>query len=303
MRKEATRAVWISTRLEQFFQDLRFGLRILTRSSGVSATAIVLIALVIGGNTTVFSIAHGILRKPTPGVHADDLATVSWVTADGNVQTFNSYPAYRHFLEHSTTVRPLAAVDFAAAHPDGGQRQLCRQSDARFAELLRHAWRESRSRAGASTRTTCGSTAPRSLVIAHHVWQNTFNGAADVVGRTVSLNGRPATVVGVAEPRFRGAWLAELAQVGCRSRRMRSWLQPNHPSDAVSMIGRRAPGTSLAEAQAEMTTLWSSAAARAAGAQPEAESEARALLGNRGGDSVVAANGDRMFAILSDVTR
>ena len=87
--KEETRAVWVSTRLEQFFQDLRFGLRILTKSSAISATAIVLIALVIGGNTTVFSIAHGILRKPAPGVHADDLATVSWVSADGSIQSHN----------------------------------------------------------------------------------------------------------------------------------------------------------------------------------------------------------------------
>ena len=93
-------------------QDLRFGVRILTKSPAISATAVALIALVIGGNTTVFTIAHGILRKPTPGVHADGLTTVSWVTADGNVQTHNSYRAYLHFLEHSTTVRPLAAIDF-----------------------------------------------------------------------------------------------------------------------------------------------------------------------------------------------
>src|SRR3954462_3139538 len=110
--KEETRAVWVSTRLEQFLQDLRFGFRILTKSPAVSATAVVLIALVIGGNTTVFSIAHGILRKPTPGVHADDLAVVSWVNADGNPQAHNSYRAYLYFLEHSATIRPLAAIDF-----------------------------------------------------------------------------------------------------------------------------------------------------------------------------------------------
>src|SRR5215210_4876543 len=92
--KEETRAVWVSTRLEQVLQDVRFGFRILTKSPAVSATAIALIALVIGGNTTVFSIAHGILRKPTPGVHAGDLATVSWVNADGDVQAHNSYQAY-----------------------------------------------------------------------------------------------------------------------------------------------------------------------------------------------------------------
>ena len=71
------------------------------------------------------------------------------------------------------------------------------------------------------------------VVIGYHVWQNTFHGAEDVVGRTVSLNGRPATVVGVAEPHFRGAWLAELADVWVPLAPERSWLQPNHPSDAV----------------------------------------------------------------------
>src|SRR4051812_38327256 len=110
--KEETRAVWVSTRLEQVLQDFRFGFRILTKSPAVSATAIALIALVIGGNTTVFSIAHGILRKPTPGVHADGLTTVSWVTTEGSPQAHNSYRAYLYLLEHSVTLRPLAAVDF-----------------------------------------------------------------------------------------------------------------------------------------------------------------------------------------------
>jgi predicted permease len=140
------------------------------------------------------------------------------------------------------------------------------------------------------------------LVIGYHLWQNTFHGADDVVGRTVSLNGRPATVVGVAEPYFRGAWLAELADVWAPLAPERTWLQPNHPSDAVSMIGRRSPGTSLAEAQAELTTLW----AQLQRAQPELNQKLKVKLvpysATAGGDSVVATNGDRMLAIFSVVT-
>ncbi len=299
--KEETRAVWVSTRLEQFLQDLRFGFRILTKSPAISLTAIVLIALVIGGNTTVFSIAHGILRKPTPGVHAGDLTTVSWVTADGNVQTHNSYRAYLHFLEHSATVRPLAAVDF--------QRLTLTQDNGSFAvkatlvspnyfETLRAYLVKGRT-FNANDARLGGSAV---LVIGHHVWQNTFHGADDVVGRTVSLNGRPATVVGVAEPHFRGAWLAELADVWVPLAPERPWLQPNHPSDAVSMIGRRSPGTSLAEAQAELTTLWTQLQRM----QPELNQKLKVRLvpysATAGGDSVVARNGDRMLAIFSVVT-
>src|SRR5688572_9694358 len=73
LAKETTRAVWVSTALEQLVQDLRMGGRILTRSPAISAAAISLVALVIGGNTTVFTIAHGILSKPSPGVHASRL--------------------------------------------------------------------------------------------------------------------------------------------------------------------------------------------------------------------------------------
>jgi hypothetical protein len=66
--KEDARAVWSWTALEQLLVDVRTGARILTRSPGVSVTAVVLIALVIGGNTTIFSIVHGLLTKPAPGI-------------------------------------------------------------------------------------------------------------------------------------------------------------------------------------------------------------------------------------------
>jgi hypothetical protein len=105
--------VRISTGVEQFLSDLRYGCRILTKSPAVSATAVALIALVIGGNTTVFSIAHGILTKPSQGVHAPRLATVSWVEPNGDVHTHAGYDVFEHFQEHSTAFRHIAAFDFA----------------------------------------------------------------------------------------------------------------------------------------------------------------------------------------------
>jgi predicted permease len=299
--KEETRAVWVSTRLEQLLQDLRFGFRILTKSPAISATAIVLIALVVGGNTTVFSIAHGILRKPTPGIHADDLATVSWVTADGAPQSANSYRAYLYFLEHSATLRPLAAVDF--------QRLTLTQENGSFAvkatlvspnyfETLRAHLVKGRAFNENDARLDSSGV----VVIGYHLWQNTFHGTEDVIGRTVRLNGQPAIVIGVAEPHFRGAWLAELADVWVPLAPERTALQTSHPSDAVSMIGRRAPGSSLAEAQAELTALWG----QLQRADPQMNQKLRVSLvpysATAGGDSVVAAYGNRMLAIFSVVT-
>ena len=111
LAKENTRAVWVSTTLEQLLQDLRIGCRILTKSPAVSATAVILIALVIGGNTTVFSIAHGIIAKPARGVHATGLTTISWVAENGDIETHAGYPVFAHFQEQSTALQ-IAAVDF-----------------------------------------------------------------------------------------------------------------------------------------------------------------------------------------------
>ena len=144
LAKEETRAVWVSTRLEQCLQDLRFGCRILTRSPGVSLTATILIALVIGGNTTVFSIAHGVLAKPSAGVHAPRLATVSWVAENGDIETHQPYQVYTHFLRAQHRLSTDRRIRLCAPDDDARQRQLCRPRGNRLAELLRHTRRSPR---------------------------------------------------------------------------------------------------------------------------------------------------------------
>lgn len=301
--KEETRAVWVSTRLEQCLQDLRFGFRILTRFPGISATAIVLIALVIGGNTTVFSIAHGILRKPMPGVHARDLTTVSWVTAEGGVQAHNSYEAYRYFQQHSVTLRPLAAVDFqrlTLAADAGTFAVRATLVSSNYFETLDARVVKGRPFNAADARLDSSGVA---VVIAHHLWQNMFGGTNEIVGRRVSLNGRPATVIGVAEPDFRGAWMTERADAWVPlAASDRSWLQPNHLSDSVVMIGRRSPGASSAAAQAELTALWRQLQEADSRVNQKLAVQVTPYSATAGGDSIVAVHGNRMLAIFSIVT-
>ena len=228
--------------------------------------------------------------------------TVSWATADGNVQAHNSYHAYLHFLEHCATVRPLAAVDFqrlTLTHDNGSFAVKATLVSPNYFDTLRARLVKGRPFNADDARLDSSGV----VVIAHHVWQNTFHGADDIVGRAVTLNGHPATVIGVAEPRFRGAWLAELADVWVPlAPEGRKWLQSLHPSDAVSMIGRRSQGASLAEAEAELTTLWT----RLQGADPQMNQKLKLRLvpysATAGGDSLVAAYGDRMLAIFSVVT-
>ena len=105
--KEDTRAVWTRVGLEQLLQDLRFGARILTKSPGLSATAAILIALVIGINTTIFSMVNSTVRRPAPGVTADDLVRVA--IADQPGIPFFSVPDYLEYRKQTKTLRALTA--------------------------------------------------------------------------------------------------------------------------------------------------------------------------------------------------
>jgi predicted permease len=301
--KESTRAVWISTRIEQLFQDLRFGGRILTKSPALSATAVILVALVIGGNTTIFSIAHGILRKPAPGVHAKGLLTVSWVEESGQIETHNSYRVFSHFIAQSTTLQPIAAFDFqriTLTHDNGSDAVRAGIVSANYFETLGVRLVKGRS---FTAQEAAHGTSGLVVVIAHHLWQNAFQGSDDIVGRSTTLNGQPATIVGVADPEFRGGWFAELADlwvplVG----ELRDRLQPNRAGVAVAMFGRLRPGASPEQAHAELTGLWT----QLQHADPQMNQKLRLRLvpysATAGGNSLVATRGNQILAIFAVVT-
>ena len=302
LAKENTRAVWVSTRFEQVVQDLRIGSRILTKAPAVSATAVILIALVIGGNTTVFSIAHGIISKPAPGVHAIGLTTLSWVAENGDIETHAEHRVFAHFQQQSTTLQ-IAAVDFqrvTLTHDNGSYAARIGIVSPNYFDTLGIRLVHGRSfTADEAERGTSGLV----VVIGHHVWQNAFGGTPNIVGQKVAVNGQPATVVGVVDPEFRGAWLAEMGDLWVPlAGEFRQWLQPNRSGVAVAMFGRRAPGVSLASAQSELTTIW----AQLQRAHPELNQKLRVRLvpysATAGGNSIISTQGTRMLAIFSVVT-
>src|SRR5215213_7612040 len=210
----------MNIRFEQLLQDLRFGCRILTKSPAISATAVALIALVIGGNTTVFTIAHSVLSKPAPGVHAGRLATVSWLAENGDIETHASYAVYEQFLEHGTAFRPVAAFDFARvtmSQEDGAFAMRAALVSPNYFDTLGVRLVKGRTFTADEARGSSGLP----VVVAHHVWQNSFRGAnfAEFAELWVPIND------------------------GTRSR-----LQPNRSSTDVAMIGQRSDGASLTEA-------------------------------------------------------
>jgi predicted permease len=302
LAKEETRAVWVATWIEQLLQDLRFGGRILTKSPGVSLTATALIALVIGGNTTVFSIAHSVLSKPSVGVHAPRLTTVSWVAENGDINTHAERPVYTYLLGHSTAFNPIAAFDFdrlTLTLDSGSYAVRAGVISPNYFETFGVRVIKGR---GFGPDAAGADDTGLPIVVSHHVWQNWFGGSDAIVGQSVTVNGQPATVVGVAEEGFRGALFVEFADVWVPfTDDVRGRLRLSREGDVV-MIGQRQADASLSEAQAEVATLW----AQWQRAHPEVNQTVKVRLvpysATAGGNSLVATRGNRMLAIFSVVT-
>jgi predicted permease len=131
------------------------------------------------------------------------------------------------------------------------------------------------------------------LVISHGVWENYFQSADDIVGKAVTLSGRPVTIVGVTAPGFHGATLAESADV---------WAPIQRVPDELVFRGRLAPGTSIDQAREELSALW----ARLQKAHPELDQRSRFVLVpysvNAGTGNLIDHRSGQFLAVFSVVT-
>jgi predicted permease len=237
--------------------DLRYALRALRRSPGFTAVAVLTLALGIGANATIFGLIDRVLLTPLPGIPEPD--RVVEVASRGV-----SHPAYRDFREDAQYLTGLAGYrNRTFSVGDGTRTELATTLivSGNYFDVL-----GARPALGRLlTDADDAPDAPAVAVVSHGYWQRALGGDPGVVGRTLTVNDRPVTVVGVAEPEVRGTrvlyapdlWVpmaswpllapGGLARFGLDQRTW-SW---------ITMVGRLAPGASLAQAE---TALNASAA-------------------------------------------
>ena len=259
--KEDTRSVWNWTSLEQLLRDLRSGASILWRSPALSITAICLMALVVGGNTAIYSIIHALLSRPAPGVEAKQLAILADISEGWN----NDYHKFANYTEYAAQTQTLHHVIAAAPErftlttADGGSALTGAAVTTNFFSGLGVRFEKGRMFIDADeTLDPSGLVA----VIGHRIWQERFQGADDVVGRPITINGHRATIVGVAPPRFRGPTLGYPEDVWVPAKsyfritgRERELTDRTDGAIGVVILGQLKPGVSIDEARAELATI------------------------------------------------
>ena len=231
--------------LEVFLQDLRFGARMLWKNPGFTATAVVTLALGIGVNTTIFSIAEAFL------VHPLALPLLDRVVAVTNGQKRPVAPAdyfdwksQSHSFEHISAYR---SGDMNLTGTGEPERVYGAAVSADFFATL--SVEPSLGRAFSSGEDERGRD--QVVVLSHGLWQRHFGADAAVLGKSVGIDGRPFTVIGVTDksvefPVPTDLWIP-LA------------LTPMEKIDrggtSLHVVAQLKPGASLSQAQAEMALL------------------------------------------------
>ena len=188
-------------------QDLRFAARMLVKSPGTTLAVVVSLALAIGANTTTFTWASAVFVEPLPGVpDVDRLLVVHQTDPNQGVVSF-SYPDYRDFRDRAQTLSLATTRQvLASLGRDGASERIYAQLvSGNFFEVLEVRPALGRSFAPDEDRTPGERPV---VVLSHALWQRSFGSDPGIVGRTIQLNARPFTVIGVAPKGFHGSMLA-----------------------------------------------------------------------------------------------
>jgi predicted permease len=252
---------------DTLLRDVRLAARSWRRSPGLAAAAVVTLGLALGANTALFGLFDAVLLRPLPGVgHAGRLVNVHRRMADGTSFLGFSHPDYLDLRQRTRALDGLAAFNGRGASLGDGQGapelvgiQLV--SGNYFAVL---GVRPLQGRVLSDADDGAPGASPVA-VISHALWQRRFGGDPSVVGRTVRLNGYPFTVVGVGPEGFSGHFIGFPFEVWVPLA-MAARAAPGEDlgwrdSDWLELVGRLAPGRTLAQAQADLAAAMATLAA------------------------------------------
>jgi len=255
--KEECRDAWGIGFVENLMRDLRHATRMLRRTPLFTVTAISLLALGIGANTTVFTFVENILLRSLPVRDPQQLVVLNW-----GEMTNMSYPNYVDFRDRNTVFSNLAAYRFNPVSMGVQGRESSRvwgyEASGNYFGTL--GVQPLLGRFFGPTEDDKPGANPV-VVISHRYWTSRFNADPGVIGRAVKINGYPFIIIGVAPPSFSGTELIVAGDYWVPMS-MESHIEPGnddwiHSRGAQNIwtMGRLKPGVSGAQAAANLDQI------------------------------------------------
>ncbi|MGB7281630.1 MAG: ABC transporter permease [Candidatus Acidiferrum sp.] len=249
--KEQTREVWTHVWLEQLLQDTRFGLRMLRKSPGFTAIAILTLALGIGASTSIFSVVNEVLLGALPYKDPSRLAMI-WNTNSrrGVNETPVSPGDFFEWKQRNTAFQDIAASydNEVTLTGTGNPRLLIGYSfSANYFTILDVAPELGRTFGPQEDQPG----AAKVVVLSDKLWRATFHADPQILGKPITLDGAPYSVIGIMPPRFDYPTGVQLWMPIALSDSATSDYQHHY----IRVMARLKPGVSVAQAQAQMTAL------------------------------------------------
>ncbi len=243
-------------------QDIRFGVRTLLRSPSYTSTAVLILALGIGANTTMFSVIDGVLLEPLPFRAGGELVLIQQAATRSNVEDAAvSIPELFDYRARLTSIRDLVeyhSMSFTLLNQGEPDRVDTGVVSANFFRML--GINPLVGRTFVDDDDDLGSQAV--LVLSHGYWREKFGGDPAVVGRVLEMNNRPHTVVGVlpAYPQYPRDNDVYMPTSACpfRSAAEENLPQGHRSFAALRVFGRLTPGGTVTQATSEVATIASS---------------------------------------------
>jgi predicted permease len=265
--EDVTRQQWGWVWLEEFLQDLRYGARSLRKNRSFTAVAVLTLALGIGANTSLFSVVNAVLLNPLPYPHPEQLVTLH--ESKPNFENGSiSYPNFRDWQKENHTFSGMAisrSTSFTLTGQGEAEQLRARYISSDFFSVL--GVKPVIGRTFAPGEDEIGA-APIAIISAG-LWKRKFGGSPDVLGKTLTLDGKDYTIVGVTPEAFdlylQSAWLRQVyVPIG-------QWQLPLLPHRDAGLgihgVGRLKLGVTIEQARADMESVSRGLAA----AYPEAD--------------------------------
>ncbi len=256
--------------LDDFRQDLRFTIRALRHSPGFASVAILTLALGIGMTTAVFSVFNAVVLRPVAYPDPDRLVWLSTVDADGEpgIVTAPDFVDWREQAESFDSMVAYGSGDFTLASAEGATR-------VRHAGVTEDFWRLTGAQPASGRLPRPGERGV--VLLSDGFAQRWFSSDQEVVGRSVTIDGRPVTIIGVLPRDFRfhfprSAFTGSRPNVDVYRSLLVSSARSG-PIQLLNVVARLRPGVTLERARAEMEAVR----ARIAQAHPSPFDDRRRL--------------------------
>jgi predicted permease len=198
--REKSHSAWGWEWFEHLVQDVRYALRVLRKSPGFTAVAVLTLALGIGANTSLFSVVNGVLLNPLPYPHPDQVVTmVDWFPGYG--ESSISYPDFLDWVRLNHAFSSLAAYrrdSFNLTGQGDAEQVTAMDVSASFFPLL--SVNPILGRDFSSDEDQLGG--PPSVILSGGFWKTKFGSSPDIIGKALNLDGMDYTVVGVIPENF-----------------------------------------------------------------------------------------------------